>query len=57
MKRVVLFFIMLSILACKQEIKEFKVVDENFQYKYKCKYSAIIVIRFWTLAKILKIEI
>ena len=33
MKRVVLFFIMLSILACKQEKKEFKVVDENFQYK------------------------
>lgn len=33
MKRVVLFFIMLSILACKQEKKEFKVVNENFQYK------------------------
>lgn len=33
MKKVVSFFIILSILACKQEKKEFKVVDENFQYK------------------------
>lgn len=33
MKKFVLFFIILSIFACKQEKKEFKVVDENFQYK------------------------
>ncbi|MBI2279247.1 MAG: hypothetical protein HYU68_00930, partial [Bacteroidetes bacterium] len=33
MKRVVLFFTILSFLACKREKKEFTVIDENFSYK------------------------
>ena len=33
MKTVVLFFIILSILACKHEKIEFKDLDENFKYK------------------------